>query len=51
MFSPQFQDDGGCDGVKTCNGFGGCALRNGEPCFIDDDCASFKCMNGTCAPP
>jgi hypothetical protein len=35
----------------ACNGFGGCSLRDGEPCFIDDDCASLNCMNGVCAPP
>jgi hypothetical protein len=49
-YLPTFWDDNDpiCDGAMTCNGGGLCALRPGEPCVGDIQCASLKCENGTC---
>jgi hypothetical protein len=50
-YLPPFWDDYECGGTHTCNGGGYCALRGGEPCFSDADCASLVCKDGKCTGP
>jgi hypothetical protein len=52
-YTPQFEDDvpDGCAGTETCNGGGLCALRPGEPCVSNVECASLTCEGGECTGP
>jgi hypothetical protein len=37
-----------CNGSNACDGNGLCKFASGEPCFIDNQCASGFCNGGTC---
>jgi len=43
-------DDGACMGANTCDGNGGCKLKNGETCTMlnGSQCASNFCVDGFC---
>jgi hypothetical protein len=53
LYVPQFKGDIDpiCAGNMTCNGGGVCALRPGEPCVSEVQCASLECVNGKCTGP
>ncbi len=42
------QDDDSCGETKTCDAFGQCALKNGQPCSGPTECASGYCADQIC---
>lgn len=37
-----------CMGTYLCDGKGNCRIDTGNPCFLNEDCVSDLCLNGTC---
>jgi hypothetical protein len=44
----KFDDDDTCTGENTCNGLGGCYLKNGSSCDVGSACISQHCVDGVC---
>lgn len=54
LLPAQEEDPGTCTITSACDGAGVCKLKNGQPCTVNGDCLSNKCIgsgaNKTCTP-
>jgi hypothetical protein len=44
----QLETDDRCSGLEACDGDGACKNAPGQPCTLDNDCASDSCTTLVC---